>query len=152
MRTMKAAVFLRPGKIQLAQKSVSTAGPGEALVKITTTTICGTDIHILTGDYPVREGLTIGHIRDTVVVFAQRPIGLYATVGAKLRGASLIIAVDRGEARLAVSKRLGAANIRRLRPVCERARRRPESRDHDTGLRSANTLASIQGCHERTKS
>ncbi len=47
MRTMKAAVFVRPGKIELAQKPVPTAGPGQALIRITTTTICGTDVHIL---------------------------------------------------------------------------------------------------------
>jgi hypothetical protein len=29
MRTMKAAVFLRPGKIELAQKPIPTAGPGQ---------------------------------------------------------------------------------------------------------------------------
>jgi alcohol dehydrogenase len=36
MRTMKAAVFLRPGKIALEEKPIPTAGPGYALVKITT--------------------------------------------------------------------------------------------------------------------
>jgi len=58
---MKAAVFFRPGKIALADKPIPTVGPGDTLVKITTTTICRTDIHILAGDYPVAEGLTIGH-------------------------------------------------------------------------------------------
>ena len=53
MRTMKAAVFVKPGKIVLDEKPVPKAGPGEALVKITTTTICGTDVHILKGEYPV---------------------------------------------------------------------------------------------------
>ncbi|MPM97610.1 alcohol dehydrogenase [bioreactor metagenome] len=47
-------------------------------------------------------------IGDTVVVFAQGPIGLCATAGAKLRGASTIIAVDGNDERLAVSKKLGA--------------------------------------------
>lgn len=47
-------------------------------------------------------------IGDVVVVFAQGPIGLCATAGARLRGASLIIAVDGNDARLAISKQQGA--------------------------------------------
>lgn len=51
MRTMKAAVFVKPGQIVLDEKPVPEVGPGQALVKITTTTICGTDVHILKGEY-----------------------------------------------------------------------------------------------------
>src|SRR3546814_6195754 len=50
-------------------------------------------------------GIKIG---DTVVVFAQGPIGLCATAGAKLRGATLIVAVDGMPERLAAAKRMGA--------------------------------------------
>jgi alcohol dehydrogenase len=50
-------------------------------------------------------GIRIG---DKVVIFAQGPIGLCATAGAKLRGASLIITVDGVEARLTASRKLGA--------------------------------------------
>lgn len=35
--------------------------PLDALVRITTTTLCGTDVHILRGEYPVAKGLTVGH-------------------------------------------------------------------------------------------
>ena len=218
MQTMKAAVFLGPGKIVLQEKPIPQPGFGEALIKITTTTICGTDIHILKGEYPVKKGLTIGHepvgviaalgpgvdgysvgqrvvvgaitpcgqchtcldghgsqcggkpmggwrfgntidgaqaeyllvpharanleiipdgitdeqvlmcpdimstgfsgaesgdiqIGDTVVIFAQGPIGLCATAGAKLRGASLIIAVDGVDSRLQMAKKLGASVV-----------------------------------------
>ena len=218
MQTMKAAVFLGPGKIVLQEKPIPQPGFGEALIKITTTTICGTDIHILKGEYPVKMGLTIGHepvgviaalgpgvdgysvgqrvvvgaitpcgqchtcldghgsqcggkpmggwrfgntidgaqaeyllvpharanleiipdgitdeqvlmcpdimstgfsgaesgdiqIGDTVVIFAQGPIGLCATAGAKLRGASLIIAVDGVDSRLQMAKKLGASVV-----------------------------------------
>ena len=31
-------------------------GLNDALVRITTTTICGTDVHILKGEYPVAKG------------------------------------------------------------------------------------------------
>jgi alcohol dehydrogenase len=47
-------------------------------------------------------------IGDSVVVFAQGPIGLCATAGAKLMGASLIIGIDGDENRLAMSTRMGA--------------------------------------------
>lgn len=215
MPTMKAAVFERPGRIVLREKPVPRVGPTDALVRVTTTTICGTDVHILKGEYPVTPGLTIGHepvgvieelgsavhgyapgqrviagaitpcgqcspcldglqsqcggklmggwcfgntidgcqaeyvlvpnaganlaaipdrltdehvlmcpdimstgfggaerggirIGDTVAVFAQGPIGLCATAGAKLRGATTIIAVDTLPERLAMAKRMGA--------------------------------------------
>jgi alcohol dehydrogenase len=225
---MKAAVFVEPGRIELTEKPLPHVGPNDALVRITLTTICGTDVHILKGEYPVAKGLTVGHepvgvieklgsavvgytegqrviagaicpnfnsyaaqdgapsqdgsylvpsgrcgchgykatagwrfgnlidgtqaeyvlvpdaqanlapipdgltdeqvlmcpdimstgfagaenanirIGDTVAVFAQGPIGLCATAGAKLRGASTIIAVDGNDRRLAVAKTLGA--------------------------------------------
>jgi threonine dehydrogenase-like Zn-dependent dehydrogenase len=45
----------------LDEKPIPDIGPLDALVRMTTTTICGTDIHILKGEYPVAPGLTIGH-------------------------------------------------------------------------------------------
>ncbi len=59
--TMKAAVFAGPGRIVLEEKAVPKVGPRDALLRVTTTTICGTDVHILKGEYPVARGLTIGH-------------------------------------------------------------------------------------------
>ena len=50
-------------------------------------------------------GIRIG---DTVVVFAQGPIGLCSTAGAKLMGASFIIAVEGDEVRMKMAKRMGA--------------------------------------------
>jgi threonine dehydrogenase-like Zn-dependent dehydrogenase len=47
-------------------------------------------------------------IGDAVAVFAQGPIGLCATVGAKLCGATTIITVDAVPERLAMSRALGA--------------------------------------------
>lgn len=212
--TMKALVFRGPNKIGIEQVSIPKPGPGEAVIRVTLTTICGTDLHILKGEYPVRAGLTIGHepvgvihelgvgvtgyevgdrvlvgaitpcgqcnfclsgdwaqcggpiggwkfgntingaqaeyllvpsaqanlakipdelrdeqvvlladiastgisaaesaqvqIGDTVAVFAQGPIGLCATAGAKLKGASLIIGVESDPVRIAMAKRMGA--------------------------------------------
>ena len=59
--TMKAVVFRGPRKFQLEEKPIPKAGPGEAVIKVRLTTICGTDIHIVRGEYPVAPGLTIGH-------------------------------------------------------------------------------------------
>jgi threonine dehydrogenase-like Zn-dependent dehydrogenase len=47
-------------------------------------------------------------IGDSVVVFAQGPIGLCATAGAKLMGATTIIGIDGDERRLAMARRMGA--------------------------------------------
>ena len=218
---MKAAIFIEPGRIEIDDKPIPDIGDNDALIKISTTTICGTDVHILKGEYPVEKGLTIGHepvgvieklgknvqgyhegqrviagaicpsytsyacqdgcsaqdggahshgykpmggwrfgntidgaqaeyllvpdaqanlspvpenltdeqvlmcpdimstgfagaesgnikIGDIVAVFAQGPIGLCATAGARLKGASFIIAVDGVDERLAISKQMGA--------------------------------------------
>lgn len=42
MPKMKAAIFVEPGRIVLDSKPVPDIGPLYALVRITTTTICGT--------------------------------------------------------------------------------------------------------------
>jgi threonine dehydrogenase-like Zn-dependent dehydrogenase len=47
-------------------------------------------------------------IGDTAVVFAQGPIGLCATAGAKLKGAGLIIAVESVPVRTRMARRMGA--------------------------------------------
>jgi alcohol dehydrogenase len=49
MPKMKAAVFVEKGRIVLEEKPVPDVGPLDALIRITTTTICGTDVHILKG-------------------------------------------------------------------------------------------------------
>jgi threonine dehydrogenase-like Zn-dependent dehydrogenase len=220
MTTMRAAVFLGKNRIELREVERPRPGPGEALVRVTLTTICGTDVHILKGEYPVKPGLIVGHepvgrvealgagvvgfapgdrvvvgaitpcgqcraclsgdgsqcdhggggfealggwrfgntihgcqseyvvvpnaqanlahipdglsdedvlmcpdimstgfsaaerghvrIGDSVAVFAQGPIGLCATAGARLSGATLVIGVDSVPARLEMAKRMGA--------------------------------------------
>ncbi len=52
-----------------------------------------------------------GKIGDSVAIFAQGPVGLCATAGARARGCGLIIAVDTIPERLEMSRRFGA-NIR----------------------------------------
>ena len=219
MEKMRANVFYGVNDFRVQEVEKPRAGAGEAVIRVSLTTICGTDLHIVRGEYPVRPGLTIGHepvgvieelgpgltgyevgdrvlvgaitpcgqcraclsgclsqcghgggyeaiggwrfgntingaqaeyllvpnaqanlakipdeltdeqvvlladiastgfsgaesggvrIGDSVVVFAQGPIGLCATVGAKLMGATLIIGIDGDENRLEMSRRMGA--------------------------------------------
>lgn len=220
MTTMRAAVFEKKGSIKLREVPKPKPGVNEALIRVTLTTICGTDVHILRGEYPVKAGLIVGHepvgvvedvgpgvvgyqrgdrvivgaitpcgqcraclsgapsqcghlgdgyeaiggwrfgntingcqaefvlvpnaqanlakipdtlrdeevvlcpdimstgfsaseraavrLGDSVAIFAQGPIGLCATAGAKMSGASLVIGVDRVPARLEMAKRMGA--------------------------------------------
>lgn len=219
MEKMRATVFRGVNDIRVEEVERPRAGVGEAVIRITLTTICGTDLHIVRGEYPVKPGLVIGHepvgvidelgpgvtgyevgdrvlvgaitpcgqcraclsgqlsqcghgegfeaiggwrfgntingaqaeyllvphaqanlaripdeltdaqvvlladiastgfsgaesgqikIGDAVVVFAQGPIGLCASAGAKLMGASLIIAVDGDRNRLEMARQMGA--------------------------------------------
>lgn len=76
MTRMKAAIFVEPGRIVLDEKPIPDVGPTDALIRITTTTICGTDVHILKGEYPVAKGLTIGH----------EPVGVIEKLGSAVAG------------------------------------------------------------------
>ena len=60
---MKALVYRGPGRKAWADKEQpAVLKPTDAVVRVTHTTICGTDLHILKGDVPeVPEGLTLGH-------------------------------------------------------------------------------------------
>ena len=257
---MKAAVFAEPGRIVLAEKPIPDIGPLDALMRVTTTTICGTDIHILKGEYPVERGLTIGHepvgvieklgtavtgfqegqrviagaitpsgyseaclcgcwsqdgvgtkhgwkaaggwkfgntidgcqaeyvrvpdamanlaliperltdeevlmcpdimstgfsgaesgsirIGDTVVVFAQGPIGLCATAGAKLSGATMIIAVEAVPERQDIARYLGAHHVvdfSKTDPVAE-IMRLTDGRGVDVAIEALGTQATFEG-------
>src|SRR5579884_1846072 len=59
--TMLANVFHRSGRFGLEERPIPSATPTEAVIKTRLTTICGTDLHIVRGEYPVEPGLTIGH-------------------------------------------------------------------------------------------
>lgn len=60
---MKALVYLGPGKKALEERpKPEIIAPTDAIVKITKTTICGTDLHILKGDVPsCQPGRILGH-------------------------------------------------------------------------------------------
>lgn len=60
---MKALVYGGPGRKSWTDVPDPTIrNPGDAIVRVDTTTICGTDLHILKGDVPaVQEGRVLGH-------------------------------------------------------------------------------------------
>jgi alcohol dehydrogenase len=61
--SMKALVYHGPGQLAWEDKPRPTIQlPSDAIVRVTTTTICGTDLHILKGDLPaVTDGRILGH-------------------------------------------------------------------------------------------
>jgi D-arabinose 1-dehydrogenase-like Zn-dependent alcohol dehydrogenase len=73
-KTMKALVYQGPGKKALETKPVPViVAPTDAIVKITKTTICGTDLHILKGDVAsCKPGRILGH-EGVGVVESSRP-------------------------------------------------------------------------------
>ena len=260
-RRMKAAIFVEPGRIVLDEKPIPEPGPLDALLRVTTTTICGTDVHILKGEYPVAKGLTVGHepvgvieklgsavqgyregqrviagaitpsgwsnacldgcgaqdgagtahgwkpmggwrfgntidgcqaeyvlvpdamanlapvpddltdeqvlmcpdimstgfggaesgrirIGDTVAVFAQGPIGLCATAGAKLKGATTIIGVDSVPPRMAMARRLGADHVvdYTAEDPVEAIMRLTNGRGVDVAIEALGTQATFEAC------
>src|SRR5471032_857895 len=60
---MKALVYLGPAKKALQERpKPEIQAAGDAIVKVTKTTICGTDLHILKGDVPTCvPGTILGH-------------------------------------------------------------------------------------------
>lgn len=77
-KTMRAARFYGPGiDIKLEDVAYPTAGPGEAIVRLSACGICGSDVHFLEG-MPVPGGVpfTLGH----------EPAGIVETVGDGVRG------------------------------------------------------------------
>jgi alcohol dehydrogenase len=60
---MKALVYLGPGNKRIEYRpKPELKAPSDAIVKMTKTTICGTDLHILKGDVPTcAPGRILGH-------------------------------------------------------------------------------------------
>jgi threonine dehydrogenase-like Zn-dependent dehydrogenase len=73
---MKANVFRGVNDIRVEEVEKPNAGFGEAVIRITLTTICGTDLHIVRGEYPVAPGLVIGH----------EPVGVIEEIGPGVTG------------------------------------------------------------------
>ena len=73
---MKATVFHGTNDIRIEEVERPRAGIGEAVIRVTLTTICGTDLHIVRGEYPVKSGLVIGH----------EPVGVIEELGPGVTG------------------------------------------------------------------
>ena len=87
-------------------------------------------------------------IGDTVAIFAQGPIGLCATAGAKLRGATRIIAVDSVPERLVMAQRMGADVIidyKKTDPIAE-ILRLTEGRGVDVAIEALGTQQTFESC------
>ena len=73
---MRAVVFHGVNDIRVEEVPRPRPDPGEAVIRVTLTTICGTDLHIVRGEYPVRPGLVIGH----------EPVGVIDELGVGVTG------------------------------------------------------------------
>jgi len=80
-------------------------------------------------------------IADSVAIFAQGSIGLCATAGAKLKGASLIIAIESDPFRAQVAKRMGADIVlnHEIVDVVEETRRLTKDRGVDVAIEALGT-------------
>ena len=59
---MRAGVYLKPGRVALAERPLPEPGPGEVRVRITACGLCGTDLHLVHSPRPiVAPGSTMGH-------------------------------------------------------------------------------------------
>jgi threonine dehydrogenase-like Zn-dependent dehydrogenase len=76
MAKMRANVFHGKNDIRIEEVPRPRAAQGEAVLRVTLTTICGTDLHIVRGEYPVKPGLIIGH----------EPVGVIEELGTSVRG------------------------------------------------------------------
>lgn len=76
MSTMRANVFQGVDQFGIREVERPRAGQGEAVIRVTLTTICGTDLHIVRGEYPVKPGLVIGH----------EPVGVIEEIGPGVSG------------------------------------------------------------------
>jgi len=256
-KTMRALVFHGDGQIGLDEVPLPEAGPSEAVVRVSLTTICGSDVHIMREEWPVARGRVLGHeavgtihelgqgiegfqvgqrvlvpaitpcgscfyclkgqwaqcaghddrwvmgggwrlgnsvdgcqaeyfrvpyaqanmapipdalsdrqvvlladiastgfsasekaglgLGDTVAIFAQGPIGLCASMGARLKGAGLIIAVDSVPSRLEMARRLGAdvaLNFEAVDVVAE-IRRLTQGRGVDVAIEALGSPATF---------
>lgn len=76
MQTMRATVFHGVNDIRVDEVPRPKAEAGQAVIRVTLTTVCGTDLHIVRGEYPVKPGLIIGH----------EPVGVIEELGPGVTG------------------------------------------------------------------
>src|SRR5258705_406936 len=120
---MKAVVVRGVGEVALENvEGARIEAPTDALLRVTSTAIYGTDLHIYEGRMGDVAGMVIGHEPlgvvaqvtpgDSVAIFGAGAIGLLATYSAlHLRGASEVYVVDDIPARLEKAGEIGAVPI-----------------------------------------
>ncbi len=88
-------------------------------------------------------GVRIG---DAVAVFAQGPIGLCASLGAKLMGAAVVIGVDGDDDRIAMARKMGVDVVLDYRKVdvVEEIRRIAGGTGVDVAIESLGTQATFE--------
>jgi threonine dehydrogenase-like Zn-dependent dehydrogenase len=89
----------------------------------------------------------------SVAIFAQGPVGLMATVGARLLGAGLVIAVDGIPKRLELAKHFGAdvtVDFRAVNPV-EEILRLTGGQGVDAAIECLGGQATFEGCIKVTR-
>ena len=75
MQTMRAAVFVGPGRIEVQQRPTAVlAGPADVLLRVEACGICGTDLHVVADPpaHPATVGVVLGHELIGIVVEAGR--------------------------------------------------------------------------------
>jgi L-iditol 2-dehydrogenase len=58
---MRSSVYRGPGRLEVGPRATERAGPGELVVEVKACGICGTDVHILDGEFPATPGIALGH-------------------------------------------------------------------------------------------
>jgi 2-desacetyl-2-hydroxyethyl bacteriochlorophyllide A dehydrogenase len=82
---MRAIVLDRPGSFRVAQIPDPTPGPGQLVVKVDCCGICGTDIHIMDGEFPPTPyPITPGHEFAGTIAAVASDVRAGLPVGAKV--------------------------------------------------------------------
>lgn len=92
-------------------------------------------------------------IGGSVAVFAQGPIGLMATVGARLRGAGLVIGVESMPNRIAMAKKYGADVVVDFskEDAVEAIRKLTGGKGVDTAIEALGSVATFTACVKATR-
>lgn len=71
---MKALTYISKGRFELTEKQMpQITDPKDAIVKVTLSSICSSDLHILHGSVPqAKPGITVGHEMVGIVESSDR--------------------------------------------------------------------------------
>lgn len=76
---MQAARLLGIGQIAVVAVDDPLPGPGDILIRVEAAAICGTDRHLLHGEFPANPPVTLGHEFSGIVVSGPLPPGTRVT-------------------------------------------------------------------------